>query len=258
MNDGHTLDPNTKFTTPLGVGLYGLMLSSGKSIFVYSPFLLYALSGFRQWFGKNFSSASLVLAVSVVYVVFYGKLAAWGGDWSYGPRFMMAILPLLAIASAFLVEETLQGASRRGRIGLWALIFLSIAVQIPGLAVDPQMRMESLWQTQGQLGFERRTWNPAYCPVLDQARSMVRLLRGESAWDVKAGEETIQETEWSKLSRNNFDFWWIYAYKGGLLPAWLSILAAASCLLGGIALWYPCWRLGGQLEGPLDTLRLLG
>lgn len=230
------------FSTPISVGLYGLLLSSGKSIFVFSPVTALAPWGLRSLCVQRKEHASLLLGLTGVYLVFYAAWCEWSGDWSYGPRFMIAILPFLAVASAFVIEDALDCSSRHKRTALWAMIALSTAVQIPGIAVDPQMRMESIWQTQGSLGFERRTWNPYYCPVVDQTRSMFRLLRGESASDVKAGKETIHETELSKLARTSFDFWWIYVYKSGLLPAWLGILVAGGCLVVGMSLWMHCLR----------------
>ena len=44
------------FTTPLYIGLYGLLLSPGKSVFLYAPILLAAIFG---WFPLRRRHAAL-------------------------------------------------------------------------------------------------------------------------------------------------------------------------------------------------------
>ncbi|MCL5958070.1 MAG: phospholipid carrier-dependent glycosyltransferase [Chloroflexi bacterium] len=119
------------FTTPFFVGLFGLLLSSGKSIFLYSPVVVLAIFAF-PWFYRRFpAEALLFLGLSAATVFYYAPWWAWYGGWSWGPRFLVPILPLLIIPIGVLLRD------RRFLIVAFAVLLpLSIFVQFLGVAVD--------------------------------------------------------------------------------------------------------------------------
>src|SRR5215813_5777402 len=92
------------FTTPLYVGLYGLLLGSGKSLFVYAPI---ALAGVAGWFALRHRSPSVacLLATLVgIYIIFYARYDWWYGGGPWGPRFLTVMLPFLGLPLALVFE----------------------------------------------------------------------------------------------------------------------------------------------------------
>ncbi len=90
----------------------------------------------RLWRTHRWATA-LILAVSAVYVLLYGKWFMWHGGYSWGPRFLVPLMPFLALltgpAWAALTEE-----GQRGRVVLWAtagLTAISVGVQWLGMTI---------------------------------------------------------------------------------------------------------------------------
>ncbi len=87
-----------KWSTPLFVGLYGLLMSSGKGLFLFVPlvFLLpWALAKFLKM-GRSLETA-LCAGLLVSYVLFHAPFWTWHGGWSWGPRFLVPTMPFLVL-----------------------------------------------------------------------------------------------------------------------------------------------------------------
>jgi hypothetical protein len=92
----------------LWVGLHGLFLSPGKSVFLYSPPLLAALLGAAALARR---SPLLVwgVALSLAPVVaVYASFIFWAGDYAWGPRYLVFCVPVLALPLAFVAERALE------------------------------------------------------------------------------------------------------------------------------------------------------
>jgi hypothetical protein len=127
---------NEIFSTPLWRGLAGLLLSPGKSLFLYSPLLLAAPFGIPALLRRDRSTALLSLGVAVIYPLFYARWFIWDGGWCWGPRFLVPVLPFLSLFLAPVVKLAL-GPSRELVKGLLATLgVLSVWVQALGVLVD--------------------------------------------------------------------------------------------------------------------------
>lgn len=111
------------------MGAVALLFSPGKSIFLYSPTLILALLGLKN-FGKQAPTLSrAVLATSAALFLLISSLSFFHGDWCWGPRYLVPILPLLALYFPFV---SWRRASRR-LAGV--LIGLGLIVQLLGLSI---------------------------------------------------------------------------------------------------------------------------
>lgn len=114
------------------IGLAGLLASPGKSIFLFSPPLLLALLGLGALVRRHRLLGWTVAATSVAYLLIVASLTFFGGDWAWGPRYLVAVSPLLALAFPF-------AAATAGRRRLAAaLAALGVTVQLLALSVDHQ------------------------------------------------------------------------------------------------------------------------
>ncbi|HEV2126176.1 MAG TPA: hypothetical protein VGW38_25755, partial [Chloroflexota bacterium] len=121
---------------PVWIGLRGLLFSPGKSLFLYSPWLLLAIPGMVLFARRHGRDAVLFTLFPVVVIWLYSMKVVWhGGGW--GPRYLVPLLPLLAVTTAPVVEWCLR-RGRLAKIGLTGLAAVSIAVQGLGVAKDPE------------------------------------------------------------------------------------------------------------------------
>jgi hypothetical protein len=130
------------FSTPLLAGLYGIFLSSGRSLFLYSPLGLLALLGARN-FLKNAPAESALIAGTALPVLFaYAKWWAWHGGWEWGSRFFLFLIPLLMWLSSpawrWIHQKLTPPPMRWTYRMLFALLFaVSVYVQVLGVSIHP-------------------------------------------------------------------------------------------------------------------------
>lgn len=76
------------------VGIAGLLVSSGKSVFLYAPPLILSGVLFPRFRHHHPALAQLILWQSGAALLFYGAWWAWHGGWVWGPRFLVPLMPL--------------------------------------------------------------------------------------------------------------------------------------------------------------------
>lgn len=86
------------FTTPLIAGLYGLLLSPGKSLLLYAPPVVLALPG-ALWLWRRGERRVVLLATGLFlsHLLLYARWGEWFGGGVWGPRFLLPVLPLLML-----------------------------------------------------------------------------------------------------------------------------------------------------------------
>jgi hypothetical protein len=115
-------------------GLWGQLLSPGKSVFLYSPALIVALFGVRKLVARR-PSVALAIALTVgPIVLLYAHYQFWSGDWAWGPRYLVFALPALTIPIAELLADG-GPTSRLRRLLLPAALLAGIGVQVLGCLV---------------------------------------------------------------------------------------------------------------------------
>ncbi|GEM_PF-180243 len=118
------------FSTPLLVGLYGNLFSVGRSIFLYSPPVLLGVWGYRTFLARQRREAALFLAIAGIYLVVYSTYGFWDGGWAWGPRFLLATVPLLCLPMGYVLDS----APRRMLAALVALA--GVLVQLLGVLIN--------------------------------------------------------------------------------------------------------------------------
>lgn len=85
------------FTTPFYVGLYGYLLSPGASLFLFSPLLLLGFWYVKPFYFKNPVETVSISVMALTYLLMYSHAYLWHGQWAFGPRYLVAIVPLLLL-----------------------------------------------------------------------------------------------------------------------------------------------------------------
>ena len=201
-------------------GIFGLLISPGRGILWYSPVIVLALAGIG-WFRRNLRWFLVAVAgVTLLYLGFYAKWYMWHGGYSWGPRFLVPVLPFVMALSAPIWQRIFESQhwGQAGRVGAAGLLVLSLGVQWLGALVPFSLVQDWLAQTVTPL-FAAETFTQwRYSPLVLQ---------------------------WNYLSAEHLHFaWWRAGVDG---PDWPSlILVMATLAVGG-------WLLLRQVRQDLPT-----
>ncbi len=95
------------WSTPLFIGLAGLLFAPSRGLFVYTPAFIFVFWGLIKLFRLDRSYNDLKISVSlwVVGVIgvlcIYSKWYCWWGAWCYGPRLLSETLPIFSLLFAY-------------------------------------------------------------------------------------------------------------------------------------------------------------
>ena len=115
------------------VGVAGLTFSPGKGILWYSPVILLQLWSMRLLARARQVLAATVVATSLADFLLVSSLSFYGGDWCWGPRYLVTTLPLLALGLPYLQLGT--------PVRRWmarTIVGVGLLMQIAGLSMDHQ------------------------------------------------------------------------------------------------------------------------
>lgn len=116
------------FGNPLN-GFLTLLFSPGKSVFLYSPPLILAFWGMRRLRRRAPQLTWAIVGVSTILLLFISCIAFKGGDWCWGPRYLVVVLPLWALAFPFV------SLNSKARWNL-AVAILGLGFVVQGLALS--------------------------------------------------------------------------------------------------------------------------
>ncbi|HLI27042.1 MAG TPA: hypothetical protein VKZ60_08235 [Chloroflexota bacterium] len=221
---------------PVYIGIYGLLLSAGKSIFLYSPPLVCAAAAAPAFCRRVGMLGTLPLALLAVFLVAYGRISFWHGDGAWGPRYLIPLTGVLVVMVAAYIEET---PTIGRRVVLLALIALGGVVQVIGVLTSTPayfalLLQHGVLQSASPLlpAWYPVIFDPEFSPVVGRGMLLLsalhRLVFGESLiWTVRVGPGG----DWVPISLAGYDGlnWW---------ASWLlaSSVAPQSALYVGLVL----------------------
>lgn len=160
------------WVTPLWEGFAGLLVSPGRGLFAYSPFLLFSIWGFaKAWRSRSTDPAHVLLRYSSVGIAFvvlvHCKWWSWWGGVCYGPRLLADILPPMCLGMYPVMELLL--VSRQWRRVVATLAVWSVLAHFQG----------AYWDDGRWTGYvlPDGLWSWADSPLLNPAREIVNRVR---------------------------------------------------------------------------------
>lgn len=123
------------FTANAWMGLYGLLASPGKGLWVYAPVLLVLLVCARSLWRRGRAEFLLLLGISATYLAIYCRWFDWPGGLAWGPRFLVALIPPWA---ALLGRALADPSQRLAHRLILVTVPLGLAVQFLGITIHPQ------------------------------------------------------------------------------------------------------------------------
>jgi hypothetical protein len=251
FDSGYLRDPLPAFGSSLASGLYGLLLSPGASLFLYCPVVVLAIAALPRLWKADRPTALFVLTAGLGCLIFYAQLGNWFGGRSYGPRYLVPVLPVLCLPLAGLFAQQLSVPARRT---VWVVCALSVLVQIPSVLVDFS-KVSVAWarQQDGSLPDRRLEWQAS--PMLLNTRAAleavprnVRLLARLEPIPPVERTTMAGDREFSQRLAFSLDFWWLYLHYLGTMGTGTALALAGGLILvaaieaGQLA---RAWRTGG-------------
>jgi hypothetical protein len=253
------------FSTPIFVGLYGLLLSSGKGIVWYAPLVVLVPAAIPAAVRRLGAPAwGIALALGTMTLV-YASFEHWAGDGSWGPRYLVPLVPLaLTLVVAAQAQEPWGGSLRRAVTGALAVAGFLVTLGGVGIYFGAQMREAGDYPYTRALDdpsfMAESHFNPWRMPIAAHwrmlGRNTVLFAKGEgpritpSAAAASEGVPApdtpahgISSVEGERLAvpsgqvdalTKALDFWWAYAIAAGM-PKVPLLLAAALLLVLAIA-----------------------
>lgn len=158
------------FTTPGWEGALGLLLSPGKGALLYAPPLALSALLWPRFRRRAPALAWFLLLAWGAALAFYGSWWAWDGGWSWGPRFVVPLLPLSCLPLGLLPDR------RRWRGTLAALALAGIAIQGLAVLTDITPHYEAV-AGDDPARTDAVNWSPADAPL---AGAIDRALDGKT------------------------------------------------------------------------------
>jgi 4-amino-4-deoxy-L-arabinose transferase-like glycosyltransferase len=202
-----SVNPSGELGSPWQTGLHGLTLSTGKGLLVFAPSILLGLIGMGTRLRQQGRETLLALALLVAHLAFYSRLDYWHGDGSWGPRYLVFVVPFLYVPAAGLLAAI---AARRSRVAAalaGALALVSFAIQLLPMLVN--------FGTYLQLSDQHaRHFTPNQSPIVGHTRLWLERL---DEWSLRFSPPT---GEGVVVLREGFSYSEGDRTAGELLPRW--------------------------------------
>jgi hypothetical protein len=122
------------FTTPLLVGLSGMFLQVERGLIFYAPPVVLSLLGLWSFARRQPSLTLTIALLSICYTFLHAGRTAWEGGAAWGPRYILALLPVWLLPLAALWDAL---GSQRRALALFSLpVALSFIVNLLGILVN--------------------------------------------------------------------------------------------------------------------------
>jgi hypothetical protein len=209
-------------------GITGLLCSPGRGILWYCPPVFMAILGFRKAMRTKQFEALLIGALFVGFLGLHAAVPFWHGGWSWGPRYLLPVLPGLMALTGLLEGKAVKG--------LLVLAFAGFLVNAPAMLSF----YERYYAEANEQGVSESTllWSPSHAPLLHAWGAASREIADARKHDVKeifheAGTPSAKIAS-SRALRVVAVWWWVLPLVH--IPRWLGftcslVMTAWACLI---------------------------
>lgn len=231
------------FNTPIYVGLFGLLLSPGKGIIWFAPIMFLFIPAWKYFRRFNLPEANLIVGLFFINLLLYSIFVAWGGDGSWGPRYLVPFLPILMLPIAVYYNQ----ATRLVKKIFFLLVLAGIIIQIGGVTIYPGVYLREIGEYPYQRNFDdpeflhKAHFIPNYSPIIGHWRMLTRnfdehitgeypLLRFNNT---RMGDRLPIPVEDQSKLQHTMDFWFTYALYTGISTKIILVLVIMLSLITG-------------------------
>ena len=205
------------------VGFYGILFSSGKSLFLYNPLTLIGCLAFGKFWMHDKQLALFGFWLIFSQLLMFSFWHSWPGGMSWGPRLMLVVIPYLILPVGFFWEKF----EKKSKIPVIALLILGIIIQIPSITVNISRYYYEINKQFGSQGHEKLLFSFEESPLIGQFKQVAKVYAIlDNALQVQkmvsfAKEkkkflgENVNVVLKNGLAINSPNFWWYYMWLFG-------------------------------------------
>jgi hypothetical protein len=142
----------------------GQLVSPGRGLLFYVPWVVLVAGGFPVLRRRRPVVAWVCLAACLTQLLFYALRTTWWGNWCWGPRYLVPVLPLLAVLAAPAIEAP------RWRPWAWVLAGLGVVSAWTGLVVYNGLYQDIVFGLPD--GLTKLLWQPYWSPLVGHWRHL--------------------------------------------------------------------------------------
>ena len=139
------------------IGIFGVLASPSFGLLVFMPVAAVGLWGLLSM-GRQSPVWIATLALVVIAVIGYGSFRDWHGGVSWGPRYLTAVTPFLALGVGAVLQAPTTNLPMR--LTTVALAAWSFGLSVLGVLFDYQAGWRNLWEHGARP--EQVLWNPHF------------------------------------------------------------------------------------------------
>jgi hypothetical protein len=117
-------DVGSSFTTPLYVGVFGLLFSVNTGLVFYATPVLLGVAGLPRFARVRPRETLLIGLLAAAMLLLYGGFRYWAGLAAFGPRFLVPLVPFLLLPAV----EAFPGVGARPGEHPWAVALIAAVV----------------------------------------------------------------------------------------------------------------------------------
>ncbi|MFA6448006.1 MAG: glycosyltransferase family 39 protein [bacterium] len=202
---------NETFSTALFTGFIGLLVSPGKGIVFFFPLFVAAVAAWALFYRRNMwlmASAALVPGALLLIV---SRWNLWGGDLSWGPRYLIPTIPWMFLPIALLIGDIVAKRARPAAGG--ALIFIavvSVLVQLIGMSVNFKDVAVTIYTTPGNSTGSMASdhFQAKLSPIRAHVEAIEMMLNGRNPVSMNPSGDPARYKKIQSFLKPNY---WIYA-----------------------------------------------
>ena len=228
-------------------GVAGFTISPWGSLLLYSPVAIAGL--LIAWRHRRQPWCRLVLGIVVVLSVFYASLDDWLGTRSYGPRYLVPLLPLMI---APLARWRRADQSQTMTFAVAMLLALSVVVQLPPVLVEiSHARIAS-----GKPSRPDHIFGWSSSPLVVTTRRAIAAVPENISYLSGATPPSSPGATEASLSERvafSLDFWWLYLVYLRAISLRVAILVVVTLTVAALVVARRLWIDLGSDPSPLGS-----
>lgn len=198
------------WSTPIFEGLGNILFSPGRGLLIYSPILIFAFIGIIFSWTKSGTLLLRYLSVGVIAnILLYSKFFCWWGGYTYGPRLLADITPILCL---FLIETKSLFTKAFFKIAFLIFAAFSITAHAIGAYAD-HMRWNAdleinthpvagwYWNDNQLINPPKKAWNAIKIQILNLPTTR----SNPESFDARIQVEPTNNVSVRPLKELNFD-----------------------------------------------------
>lgn len=194
--------------------IFGLLFSFGKGLIIFSPTIILAFYGIIKGYKHHRKYIISILITGTLYVLLYGANFAWHGSaWSWGPRYIIPIVPLMYIGLFFI-------DFRKNKLIISTLIIVSFFIQLSAVSVFYKRHLIKELDAYGDIFWkDEYFFMPKHSPIKGQFIALSEIIEKgtdhdyqmylpQGPWKNEARPASQEMMLDSSIDLNSINFWW--------------------------------------------------